>query len=264
MPPYPNRQTPRRANPLLAAERGHPAHRSKKVRSWLAAYRDQVDKTVTEGVPLRADDPTGPPEDMHTGYRQSKWVSEGIIGLARERGLPVTIYRVDVVSGDTVNGACQTRDFIWLSVKGLLQAGAAPAGLAGTFYLVPVDYVAAAITRLSTSEGTVGETFNVSGESAIIYPEIVQELRSLGYPVAELDWTDWLDRVESDRENAITPLLDTFEVFATFGDSTYLPIDSTETNTALAGTGVACPEITKELLERYIRFFVEVGHFPAP
>ncbi|GAA2244796.1 type I polyketide synthase [Streptomyces amakusaensis] len=219
-------------------------------------------RTVADGVPLRADDPTGPPEDMHNGYRQSKWVSEGIIGLARERGLPVTVYRVDAVSGDSVNGACQTRDFVWLSVKGLVQAGAVPTGLAGTFHLVPVDHVAAAVTRLSLREEAAGRTFNVSGDSALTYPEIVGHLRSFGYPLAELEWSDWLDRVKSDRGNAIIPLLDTFEAFATFGDDTYLPVDATETNEALAATGVVCPEMTKELFERYVQFFVGAGHFP--
>nr|WP_324613209.1 SDR family oxidoreductase [Streptomyces sp. SBT349] len=46
---------------------------------------------------------------------QSKWVAEQVIELGRSRGLPVSVYRVDVVCGDRVTGACQTKDFVWLS-----------------------------------------------------------------------------------------------------------------------------------------------------
>ncbi|MGG8687940.1 SDR family oxidoreductase [Streptomyces lividans] len=60
------------------------------------------------GVPLRVTDPTGPAESLPSGYLRSKWVAEQVIEVARDRGLPVSVYRVDVISGDRVNGACQT------------------------------------------------------------------------------------------------------------------------------------------------------------
>ncbi|WP_328348398.1 SDR family oxidoreductase [Streptomyces violaceus] len=61
---------------------------------------------AVEGRRISVDDPIGPPELLSNGYRQAKWVAEGIIDIARSRGIPVSVYRVDVVSGDQVNGAC--------------------------------------------------------------------------------------------------------------------------------------------------------------
>ncbi|WP_434600617.1 thioester reductase domain-containing protein [Streptomyces sp. A5-4] len=107
------------------------------------------DGPVTPGVPLRTTDPTGPPQALPSGYLQSKWVAEQVLELAKERGMPVSVYRVDVISGDRVNGACQTRDFVWLTLKGLLQSGAVPSGTGGRFHLLPVDYVSSAIVALS-------------------------------------------------------------------------------------------------------------------
>ncbi|WP_282697084.1 thioester reductase domain-containing protein, partial [Streptomyces sp. CC208A] len=214
------------------------------------------------GVPLKVTDPTGPAEALPSGYLQSKWVAEQIIGLARDRGLPVSVYRVDVISGDTVNGACQTRDFVWLSLKGILQSGAAPAGVGGRFHLLPVDYVSAAILRISRSADGAGGTFHLFNQSSLGLDQCVRFLRGLGYVLGERDWDGWSARVRADRDNALQPLLHAFEMMTSDTDAFYPPIDTSGTEAALAGTGVVCPPLTAELFARYVGFFVEVGHFP--
>ncbi|WP_063837499.1 non-ribosomal peptide synthetase, partial [Streptomyces sp. NRRL WC-3549] len=49
--------------------------------------------TVTESTP------TGPATALPDGYARSKWVAEQLVGLARERGLPVTVHRPGRISG---------------------------------------------------------------------------------------------------------------------------------------------------------------------
>ncbi|WP_244951811.1 thioester reductase domain-containing protein [Streptomyces spinoverrucosus] len=220
-------------------------------------------KALTEGVPVREDDPTGPARELPTGYVQSKWVAEQMVGLARERGLPVSVYRVDVVSGDRVNGACQTQDFVWLSLKGLLQAGAVPEGLSAAVHPVPVDYVSEAIVTMSRQERSAGGTFHLSNPSSLDFAACVEHFRSTGYRLQELSWDDWYARVASDAENAMNPLLDAFEVLATDSRRFYPRFDTTGTDTALDGTGIVCPEMTPELFSRYVSFFVDKGYFPA-
>src|SRR4029077_4166195 len=102
-----------------------------------------------DGHPLAVTDPTGPANDLATGYRQSKWVAEQLVGTARQRGLPVSVYRVGIVSGDSTTGACQLQDFVWLCVKGMLETGTVPAGWDGRLSLIPVDYASAAVVGLS-------------------------------------------------------------------------------------------------------------------
>ncbi|WP_343298773.1 thioester reductase domain-containing protein, partial [Streptomyces sp. SID1034] len=123
------------------------------------------------GVPLKVSDPTGPAEKLPSGYLQSKWVAEQLIGIARNRGLPVSVYRVDVISGDQENGACQTSDFVWLSMKGLIQAGAVPAEVGGRFHLLPVDYVSAAILHISRRPDADGRTFHLFNPSSVTLRE---------------------------------------------------------------------------------------------
>ncbi|MER6016452.1 thioester reductase domain-containing protein, partial [Streptomyces bluensis] len=215
-----------------------------------------------QGVPLKVTDPTGPAEALPSGYLQSKWVAERSIEEARERGLPVSVYRVDVISGDTQNGACQTRDFVWLSLKGILQSGAVPAAVGGRFHLLPVDYVSGAILGISRRPDTVGRTFHLFNPSSLGLAQCVRRLRELGYELAELDWDEWSERVRSDRDNALQPLLHAFEMMTSDTDAFYPPIDTSETDAALAGTGLVCPPLTDELFARYVEFFVRAGHFP--
>ncbi|MFF9087418.1 type I polyketide synthase [Streptomyces sp. NPDC014991] len=240
---------------LAARHRSVPVHYVSTVGVFADAAED--------GRPLRVTDPTGPAERLPSGYLQSKWVAERLIAAAAERGLPVSVYRVDVVSGDQVNGACQTNDFVWLSMKGLLQAGAVPADVDGRFHLLPVDYVSAAIVRMASRPESAGGTFHLFNESPVSLRECVRRLRALGYTLEETDWEDWRRRVQKDRDNAMLPLLHAFEMMTGDTDRFYPPMDTTETEAALAGSGIVCPPVDEELFARYVRYFVRTGHFPA-
>ncbi|RKT74804.1 thioester reductase-like protein [Saccharothrix variisporea] len=212
------------------------------------------------GVPLAVTDPTGPPERLASGYLRSKWVAEQVLERARSRGLPVSVYRVDLVSGDRRRGACQTRDFVWLSTKGLVQAGAVPAGLAGTVPMVPVDYAAAAIVALSKDSGG---TYHVYNPGRVSWRTIVDRLRANGFPLVERDRDAWRAAVLADRDNALIPLLDAFDLMTSDSAAFYPRVDVSATEEALAGTGITCPPITADLVDTYIRFFVETGYYPS-
>ncbi|WP_165986298.1 thioester reductase domain-containing protein, partial [Streptomyces sp. YIM 98790] len=214
------------------------------------------------GAGLAPEDPTGPPEKLTNGYRQSKYVAEKIIGLARERGLPVSVYRADVISGAQTNGACQDRDFVWLSLKGSLQARAVPAGANALFPMVPVDYVSAAIVTLSRTTG--GRTFHLFNPVAVSFADMVARLRTSGYVLDEVPWDEFVATVRADRDNALFPVIDIFRSYMTAGEALYMRMDVSATEAALAGTGISCPEIDAELFRRYTEFFAGAGYFPAP
>jgi thioester reductase-like protein len=208
---------------------------------------------------------TGPAHLLRNGYLQSKWVAEGVLGIARARGIPVSVYRVDVVCGDRDGGGCQTKDFVWLSLKGLLQAGVVPDRLTGRVHLVPVDYVSGAITTLATRESSVNGTFHLFNERSQSFGDLVDHLRAFGYDLPETDWDAWRARIDADRENAVIPLLDSFEELNSDGAGpTYPPMDISDTEKALAGSGIVCPPIDRELFGKYVDFFVRSGYFPAP
>ncbi|WP_061300689.1 type I polyketide synthase [Herbidospora cretacea] len=263
--------------------------------SWLRPYQDLKSSNVTGTVEVlrlaarhrtvpvhyvsttgvfaasESDEPvgvtatTGPAHLLRNGYLQSKWVAEGVLGIARARGVPVSVYRVDVVCGARDSGACQTKDFVWLSLKGMLQAGVVPDRLTGRVHLVPVDYVSGAITTLATRESSANGTFHLFNEQSQSFGDLVDHLRAIGYDLSETDWDSWRATIGADRENAVTPLFDTFEEINSEGAGpTYPPMDVSDTEKALAGTGIVCPPVDRALFGRYVDFFVRSGYFPAP
>ncbi|MFD4398027.1 thioester reductase domain-containing protein [Kitasatospora sp. NPDC058478] len=222
---------------------------------------------AAEAVPgqaLQVTDPPGPAEALSSGYRQTKLVAEQIIELARGRGLPVSVYRVDEISGDSERGFCQTHDFVWLSMKGIVQAGAVPQDPAGIFHLVPVDHVSAAILRLSRDDRAAGRNHHLANGTHLPFSAMTESLRSLGYRLDELRWDAWVRRIRADRDNAMVPMIDAFESTIYSGRNHYLSVDTSQTRELLAGTGVDCPPMTRELFEKYVGFFVRVGYFPEP
>ncbi|MEU3777049.1 thioester reductase domain-containing protein [Streptomyces sp. NPDC032472] len=218
----------------------------------------------TAGVPLRTTDPTGPGDTLPTGYTQSKWVAEQLIGLARDRGLPVSVYRVDLIAGDAETGACQTRDFVWLSLKGMLQAGAVPEEIPVAFRLMPVGYTSAAILDISRQDRAASGTFHVCSHSGLTLAAMVEELRGFGYALPVRDRDTWRELVTGDPDNALLPLLDAFEVMADRPDTFYPPVDDSETAAALQHSGITCPPADRALFRKHVEFFVRAGWFPRP
>jgi len=215
------------------------------------------------GADLLPEDPAGPGAELLTGYAQSKYVAERIIDIARSRGLPVTVYRADVVCGDQRNGACQTHDLIWLSLKGAIQAKGVPAEINTLAGMVPVDYVAAAVVTISRTGSATGRTFHLQNRKPSSLREMVGGLRDFGYQLSDMTWADFDAIVRTDRENAILPVIDTLAGLRTLGDSpTYIPVDVSATERALDGSGITCPAIDTELLMLHYRFFTESGYFP--
>ncbi|GAB2855093.1 type I polyketide synthase [Actinocorallia aurea] len=239
---------------LAARHRTVPVHYV----SSTGVFRDAPERRA----PFAAGDPVGPPEALSNGYRQSKWAAEQVIGIARERGLPVTVYRPDFLWGDRAGGACQTRDFVWLSLKGMIQAGGAPAGLSGTVHMVPVDYASAAILELSRRPEAAGRTFHLYAEQGVAYLDLVDRLRAAGYRIPEQDPASWRAAVLDDPGNAVRPLLDVFLRILDGGIGTP-PVDVTETEKALSGTGIVCPPLDGGLFAKSVEFFVASGYLPA-
>jgi thioester reductase-like protein len=240
---------------LAARHRSVPVHHVSS--TGVVAHR------ATPGEPVRTGDPSGAPDELPTGYQQSKWVAEGLVRLAAERGLPVSVYRPDVVCGDQSTGACQTDDFVWLSLKGCIQAGAVPEDAAARFALAPVDYVSGALVSLSLSPAAAGGVFHLYNPHSLSLETILTYLRRLGYVLDELPRAKWAELVRSDRRNAALPLLDAF-LDVTAGRRVRPEFDVSDTRRLLTGSGIDCPEITEEIFGILIGFFVDSGYFPAP
>ncbi|WP_330460381.1 amino acid adenylation domain-containing protein [Streptomyces sp. NBC_00820] len=220
------------------------------------------------GARIHADTPRGDGSLLRHGYARTKWVAEALVDEARRRGLPVTVFRPTRISGDSTSGLCQTSDFFWLFVRGCLQAGAAPAGYAPAFDLVPVDGVSAAIAALALDPSTAGGTYHLSGERPLRLAEAVRLLRALGHTLDDVPLAEWHRRVERAPGNAAFPLLGLIPPEEAeqerAGSTGPCVFDSEPTRRALHTVGVTLPPVDEALFARYVAAFEREGFLPPP
>ncbi|MFD0021695.1 amino acid adenylation domain-containing protein [Streptomyces sp. NPDC058382] len=216
--------------------------------------------TITESTP------TGPAAELPDGYAQSKWVAEGLLGLARDRGLPVTVHRPGRISGDTATGACQDRDLLWQLVKGCLQAEAVPDLPYGSTDWVPVDYVSAAVVALALSGPTGTSTYHLTNPDAPGLDRVFEAATRLGHELRTVPAAHWQARVAAQPDNAAQLFLgDEGRTGQSGGEAKDLRrFDSRRTASAASAVGVRLPALTDEILTRYLTYFHGTGFLPAP
>ncbi|WP_405776260.1 amino acid adenylation domain-containing protein [Streptomyces sp. NBC_00859] len=215
------------------------------------------DVTITESTP------TGPAHRLPDGYAQSKWVAEGLVGLARERGLPVTVHRPGRISGDTATGACQDRDLLWQLIKGCLQAEAVPDLPYGSTDWVPVDYVSAAVVALAVSGPGGAQTYHFTNPDAPGLDRVFEAAAGLGHELRTVPAAEWQARVAARPDNAAQLFLGD-EGRPRHEVSDRRRFDSRRTAEAAAAVGVHRPPLTDEVLNRYLTYFHRTGFLPTP
>ncbi|MFJ6674693.1 amino acid adenylation domain-containing protein [Actinosynnema sp. NPDC091369] len=211
------------------------------------------------------------PEALGIGYTQSKWVAERIATAARDEGLPVTVYRIGRVSGDSRTGACQADDFLWRQVKTFIQLGAAPPGDTMTTDLLPVDFVARAVVALSRDPGAHDRALHLFHPRGADFDTVYRGIRASGHDVRVVPSDQWWELLERSAAepggNALAATLPLFREGALeLGDNTYRNDD---TAALLDRLGLPFPDIEPAAITRLIRYFEGTGELadarrPAP
>jgi phthiocerol/phenolphthiocerol synthesis type-I polyketide synthase E len=240
---------------LAARKRLKPVHHM----STLAVLAGAM--TGDAGI-LREGDPLPPPIGHDTGYSQSKWVAEGLIEVARARGIPVSVYRAGGVLSDSRSGATNTEDYVTKVIQGCVQLGLAPlreyALSVGT-----VDHLARLVVGLSLRPEALGRTFHTIDPEPLAWNRIFQEIRKFGHPVRSVPFEQWrralTEQVDRDGDdNALAPLM------AMIGDTPdrRMPvIDCTNVDT-LAQEFAPAPELDSAYFDRMLAFFVRAQLLP--
>ncbi len=200
------------------------------------------------------------------GYGQSKWVAESMVRQAAERGLPVRIYRPGNISGHSESGASNARDFTTALMVGTLRLGRAPEMSGWRLEMTPVDFVAGAILHLAGNPEAEGGTFHLANPDRVPAHEFFGWIENFGYSLDQLHYSEWLKawrQAPREEKDAIGSILhgagpETYEIW---DDNTY---DDRNTRRALRRSGLQRPEIDANLLESYVRYFVEQGWVEAP
>jgi thioester reductase-like protein len=203
------------------------------------------------------------------GYAQSKWVAEKLVTIARERGLPVCIYRPGRISGHSKTGACNPGDHTYRMIKGCIQLGSIP-NQDFKLNLSPVDYISKAIISLSNQKESIGKAFHLVNPQPLPLKEMANYIRSLGYAIELVAYDQWrsqLIHTGDSPENALYPLISIFAEEASDAQSKKAPIqkfDSHNTLTGLAGSSIICPPANAELFSTYFSYLIQTGFLNSP
>lgn len=213
-------------------------------------------------VVTERDEPTDP-TGIGSTFATSKWVADGLVREARERGVPATVYRLARVTGDSRTGESKVDDLFCRTLKTYVQLGYAPAD--GELDISPVDYLARAIGALSRQPVSANRDFHFRCSTALPQSGLTEAITEFGYPLEIVDTAEFWGKVAAgigEREDL---------GMAPFAGVRSLPsgpgaplIDCTDTETVLAGLGLIHPVPDAELIRRYLDYFVQVGFLPEP
>jgi len=221
------------------------------------------------------DDPLDDVEGLFSGYAETKWVCEKILGVARGRGIPVEVYRPGVISGHSRTGAGNTSDMVWNIMKGSLQLGLVVDRLP-RLDVAPVDYVAEAIVRLSLDRDPGGGPYHFSNPEPMPWSEVFAVAEGMGYPLRQVPYAEWRDALgraaDAGEDNALVPFLPLFPEVPRDDDGALMEAPEIpevryvdrNTRRALEGTGVQCPPLDPELVRTYLEYFIDVGFIDPP
>jgi len=201
-------------------------------------------------------------EVLILGYQQSKLVSEQLVRIARERGIPVNIFRAGRISGSSVTGAAQSHDLVWMMIKASIETGMLFEEVESVD-LVPVDYVSKALVKISQYEPMQNKNYHLVNKKRTSMESIYQWMQRLGYQAEIMPYKKWKDNLialakehpEMEAVNAIIPLL---------SDNTTAMAESIFYSTK--NVDLACEEkdvqrieITEEIFDKYINYFTNLN-----
>tara|TARA_Y100001968_G_scaffold330182_1_gene381318 strand:- start:595 stop:2256 length:1662 start_codon:yes stop_codon:yes gene_type:complete len=144
-------------------------------------------------------------EGIYLGYSQTKWVSDRLVFLAGKSGLPVTIYRPPLIGGHSITGNWNQGDLVQRLLEGCLSLGMIPQ-IDWELDLVPVDYVANAVTSLAWDEKTKGQCFHLQHPRPLMLNDLLTDLLGKGNVLQLVSMDEWLSAIASNPNNSLYPL----------------------------------------------------------
>lgn len=228
--------------------------------------------------PRVADELTNPLDSidgLRLGYAQTKCVAEALVRAAGARGLPVTILRSSLVTGDSMHGRSNADDLVSRFIAGCIAMHAAP-DLDWRMDCVPVDEAVSSIVRLSLAHDAGVSVAHLTADRPRHWRECVLWMRLRGYDVELMPYRQWMDvlRATGGERNPLHTMRSFFlHTIAAEGDLT-LPelfeesrracVTNTDTRRTLHALLVSPRPIGARLLARYFDDFERTGSIPRP
>jgi thioester reductase-like protein len=193
------------------------------------------------------------------GYDRSKWVAEHLVGRARDRGLPVTMYRAGFVSGDSRTGIHNKMDPVAQMVAVALCTGHAfrPQAL---LHLTPVDYCSRALVELSLHADAKAWIFHLVQGQPLSAVELLDWMDDEGWGVTIVSYEEWYEQLKQlcrrDRQFIPAFYLSSRGEATAFGEGeniSSLTFDAANVERLLPPER-RCPPLDPPLLRRYLDY----------
>ena len=239
-------------------------------------YVSTIDVLLATHTPrpfLEDDGPLRNPVEVPGGYTGSKWVAEKMVHLARERGIPVSIYRPGLIMSHSETGATQNSDYLLVAFRGYLPMRILP-DYPRIFDTVPVDYVAKAIVGISRKPEADGRFFHLFNPAPVSIRRFCEWIQSYGYDFDIVPFEEARRRaLEVDTSHPLYPLVPLIRdaevapqpsLDPAFIDRLQPDAECRNVLDALVGTGIACPPMTEEMAHACLEYLVQDGFLPTP
>lgn len=195
-------------------------------------------------------------------YAISKWIGERLLTQIKNRHLPVSIYRLGYISGQSENGITQMDELFLALLKGCIQLGMAPEWHY-QINLLPVDFISRAIVGISLTKAGRSQAYNLTAPQPINWHELITWLNDYGYPIRFCNHLEWLHKLtEIPKENAMYSYLP--HLLAQITEPQNMTIETAKTQATLLEAHLTYPEINQSLLRTYFNYLCQVGFLPPP
>lgn len=233
-------------------------------------YISTIGVLMSEGYPhdavLMEDGELDHSEGLPNGYEQTKWVGDRIMDAARVRGVPSSIYRPCLLTGDSRTGVYpKLNEFAPCFFKGCIQLGSIPR-LNTVPDLVPIDFASKAIIEISLDQDSLGKNFHIGHPRPVHMDAIIDWLHGFGYPLRAIPWDVWKQELaglgSSRSRNALYPYSD-FIAAMRESQARIPSFDHRNMMAVVTRAGISCPD-ELEMLERYFEYFIRTGYVEPP
>jgi amino acid adenylation domain-containing protein/thioester reductase-like protein len=196
------------------------------------------------------------------GYTSTKWVAEKICVLAIEKGVPITIHRLGLITSCSTKGIMNSSDWFPSLLKTCVQSGLLFTQMEKIcLNLTPVDFAAAAIRHLMTLDFNRAQfRYHIVSPQTISLRDIFKSIESHEKSFTLISGNQWLEAIKKAKDGGTEYPI--YSYISKFTEKDMKEIDrvfninnrfgSVETMNQLKQFGLVHPELDEKLLKRYL------------
>lgn len=199
------------------------------------------------------------PGILPIGYTQSKWVAEGLIWKANELGIPVIVYRLGHIVGDSETGVCNTGDFIFRIIETCILLQSYP-NISGEIAPIAVDDVAKIVVAISQKEKKYGTTYHIINPQSISFEEAILIAKAFKISLSPMEFKQWIERLRIFKDTLpITPFKEFFDE-KYWNKNKELIFSTEKISVMLKKLDIHVHPMTPELINKYYSYIKMQNH----